>query len=152
MIVAVIGSRDWPDLPRVNRYVTKLAAKHPEAIIVSGGAHGVDQEAEKVALWSGLDIISYRPYEFDSIDGGKEWSVETVTRGERAQALVVEKSRRINPPTFKSFGQAAMFRNGWIVQDSEITVAFHCNGSPGTTGALRRAREFGRQVFVYTPQ
>lgn len=118
-------------------------------MIVSGGAKGVDQMAEKVARWSGADLISYRPYEFDSIDGDKEYSVETFTWGERAQALVIEKSRRINPPTFKSYGQCAYFRNTWIAQDCETLVAFQYRGSPGTARSIRLAREFGRQVFVY---
>ena len=79
----------------------------------------------------------------------QEFSIETITQGERAQQIVVEKSRRINPPTFTTFGSCAMFRNSWIVQDSEITVAFQHNGSRGTARAIRVAREFGRQVFVY---
>ena len=149
MIVAVVGSRDWPDLERVKCYVTKLAAKHPDTVLVSGGAPGVDQMAEKVALWSGLELISYRPYGFEAMEGGEEFSVETVTQGERAQALVIEKSRRISPPTFKSYGQCAYFRNTWIAQDSEILVAFSYRNSRGTQRSIRLAREFGRQVFVY---
>lgn len=131
--------------------MTKLAAKYPEAVIVSGGARGVDQMAEKVARWSGLDWISYRPYEFENMEGKPEFSITTFTNGERAQAIVVEKKRRISPPTFSTYGSAAMFRNTWIVQDAEVVVAFHHGRSPGTARSIRVGREFGRQVFVYTP-
>lgn len=136
----------------MKRYVTKLAAKYPEAVIVSGGARGVDQMAEKVARWSGLDWISYRPYEYETMDGARrttEFSIETVTAGEWAEEFVVEKARRINPPTFSTYGSAAMFRNTWIVQDAEVVVAFHDGRSPGTARSIRVGREFGRQVFVY---
>lgn len=152
MIVAVVGSRDWPDLERVKCYVTKLAAKYPDTVLVSGGARGVNQMAEKVALWSGLELISYRPYEFETINGARretEFSVETVTQGARAQEIVVAMNRRINPPTFKSYGQCAYFRNTWIAQDCEILVAFSYRNSRGTQRSIRLAREFGRQVFVY---
>lgn len=149
MIVAVVGSRDWPDLERVKCYVTRIAAKHPTAVLVSGGARGVDQMAEKVALWSGLELISYRPYEFENMEGEQEFSVETVTQGARAQEIVVERLRRISPPTFKSYGQCAYFRNTWIAQDCEVLVAFCYRNSRGTQRSIRLAREFGRQVFVY---
>lgn len=149
LIVAVVGSRDYPNLERVKQYVTKLAVKYPDAVLISGGARGVDQMAEKVALWSGLDLISYRPYGFESMEGGEVFSIEAVTQGKLAQTIVVEKNRRINPPTFSTYGACAMFRNSWIVQDAEVVVAFHHNNSAGTARSIRVGIEFGRQVFVY---
>src|SRR4051812_10396313 len=115
MIVAVVGSRKWTMLIDVQRYVERIAQKHPRAIIVSGGAEGVDRTAEEAAAALGLDVISYRPYEYENMEYKREFSIETVTKGERAQAIVVAKSRRINTPYFRTYGQAAIFRNGWIV-------------------------------------
>jgi hypothetical protein len=42
--VAVVGSRDWPDLERVQllvrAFVRAFAAKYPDGALVSGGARG----------------------------------------------------------------------------------------------------------------
>ena len=150
-VVAAVGSRDWPQrqLLRVHGYVASIAAKYPGAVIVSGGARGVDQAAEATAHACGLGLISYRPYEYENMEHKPEFSIETFTEGERAQSIVIEMRRRISPPFFPSYGQAAFFRNGWIAQDCQILVAFHHEGSPGTARTIKIAREFGRKVFVY---
>lgn len=54
--IAIIGSRDYPHLNHVRTYVESLP---PETIIVSGGARGVDQEAEKEAKRCGLKTIVF---------------------------------------------------------------------------------------------
>jgi predicted Rossmann fold nucleotide-binding protein DprA/Smf involved in DNA uptake len=148
-VVAIVGSRGWLDLQRVCRYVEKIYIKYPGAVIVSGGARGVDQAAEATAHACGLSLISYRPYEYVNMEHKPEFSIETFTGGQRAQSIVVGMKRRISPPFFPSYGQAAFFRNSWIAQDCDVLVAFHLDGSPGTARTIKVAREFGRPVFVY---
>jgi hypothetical protein len=58
MKVAIIGSREFADLTRVAECVTKLP---PDTIVVSGGARGVDTEAEVTARRIGLGVIVLRP-------------------------------------------------------------------------------------------
>lgn len=149
LIVAVVGSREWKDLPRVERYVEAIAAKYPDAVIVSGGAKGVDETAERAARRYGLGIISYRPYEYVNMAGKPEFSITTFTNGPAAIDVVIGKSRRINPPYFKSYADAALFRNGWIVDDAEIVVAFQRDDSRGTADTIAKARAAGRTVYVY---
>jgi predicted Rossmann fold nucleotide-binding protein DprA/Smf involved in DNA uptake len=56
--VAIIGSRTFPNLDAVTRYVAEL----PEGtIVVSGGAIGVDETAEIEAKRRGLTVIVHRP-------------------------------------------------------------------------------------------
>jgi len=43
MKVAIVGTRTYPDLEQVRKYVRDLS---PDDIIVSGGAKGVDETAE----------------------------------------------------------------------------------------------------------
>jgi predicted Rossmann fold nucleotide-binding protein DprA/Smf involved in DNA uptake len=53
--VAIVGSRDYPDLKAVVDYVDTL----PEGtVVVSGHARGVDQVAEDAARKRGLHVIS----------------------------------------------------------------------------------------------
>jgi hypothetical protein len=139
--VAIVGSRGYPDRSRVARFVHALAAKHPGAVVVSGGARDVDTWAEETALIEGLGVVSYRPYEFEAMEGGKLFSIETLTHGDAAQELVVAKHRRINPPAFT--------RNGWIVEDAEQVVAFWDGSSSGTADTLERARLAGVPRHVY---
>lgn len=44
--LAIVGSRDWPNLEVVRDFVRKLG---PDMVIVTGGAEGVDQAAEAEA-------------------------------------------------------------------------------------------------------
>jgi hypothetical protein len=149
MTIGIVGSRDWGDLDRVDRWVMALAAKHPEAIVVSGAARGVDQAAETAALRCGLGLISYQVFGFRSMGGAMLYSIETVTQGEAAQEIVVAKRRRITPPTFPSFGRAAIFRNGWIVEDADRLVAFWNGLSNGTADSIAKAHRCEIPVHVY---
>jgi hypothetical protein len=58
MIVAVIGSRQYPDLDRVRRYVRTLPIG---TTVVSGGAKGVDSVAAQTARQCGLAVIEHLP-------------------------------------------------------------------------------------------
>jgi len=49
--VAVVGSRDYPDLAQVGRYIRALPRG---TVVVSGGARGVDSRAESAARNAGL--------------------------------------------------------------------------------------------------
>ena len=51
----------WPDLRRVEKFIAQVAAKHPLAIILSGGARGVDRTAEQAGIKFGLRVASLRP-------------------------------------------------------------------------------------------
>lgn len=57
-VVAIVGSREWPDLHRVRQLVEQLG---PTAVVISGGADGVDAEAEDVARKAGRAVVSMRP-------------------------------------------------------------------------------------------
>ena len=54
--LAIVGSRDFPDLDRVRRFIGDLP---PNTTIVSGGARGVDRLAAAAARRRGLPVIEY---------------------------------------------------------------------------------------------
>lgn len=54
MKVAIFGSRDYPDLAGVGRYVRALP---PDTTVYTGGARGVDRFAEHVARQCGLSVV-----------------------------------------------------------------------------------------------
>ena len=51
LTVGIVGSRDFPDLKWVEKFVYEL---QPRTVVVSGGARGVDKAAEDAARDSGL--------------------------------------------------------------------------------------------------
>lgn len=58
MKIAVVGSREFPDLPWVERFVNDVPG---DTIIISGGARGVDTTAELAAKKRGLKVWVRRP-------------------------------------------------------------------------------------------
>ncbi len=58
MKVAIVGSRRYRDLPSVREFVRNLP---PQTVIVSGGAAGVDTEAERAAADFGFICIVVKP-------------------------------------------------------------------------------------------
>jgi len=66
MNVAIIGSRDGIPEATVRRFVRALAAKHPDTVVVSGGARRVDSWAQSEAERSGLEVVVY-PADWDRL-------------------------------------------------------------------------------------
>lgn len=54
--IAIVGSRDYQNLLEVREFVAEVAKLCPEAVIVSGGARGVDTAAADAAMEVGLAV------------------------------------------------------------------------------------------------
>lgn len=54
--VAIVGSRDFPNLQAVGQYVSRLPK---DSVIVSGGTRGVDRTAEIAAEACGMDKLIF---------------------------------------------------------------------------------------------
>ena len=54
--VAIVGSRDYPRLEDVARFVALLP---DNAVVISGGARGVDTAAEQAARARGLEVVVF---------------------------------------------------------------------------------------------
>lgn len=59
MRIAIVGSRDYPCLDQVAEYVAKLS--RCTAMIVTGGARGVDQAAEEAARIRRISRLVFEP-------------------------------------------------------------------------------------------
>jgi hypothetical protein len=139
MFVAIVGSRDFGQLNRVAGFVRSLAAKYPDAVVVSGGARGVDRVAEAEARRCGLSVVSYRPFQ-----DGREFAINRVTEvnGESV-------TERVSGAFFGSYGRAAFARNAEIVMAADQVVAFHDGVSKGTAHSIELAKRAGKPVHVY---
>lgn len=54
--IAIVGSRDFPNLARVSDYVEGL---DPSCTVVSGGARGVDRQAVAAARARGMSVNEF---------------------------------------------------------------------------------------------
>lgn len=57
-VVAIVGSREWPELHRVRQLVEQLS---PTAVVISGGADGVDVAGEDFARQAGHPVVTFDP-------------------------------------------------------------------------------------------
>lgn len=75
--IAVVGSRDFDDFPRLTRVLDGIKAL--EFRLVSGGARGADRLAEDYARMRGIDIIVLPA----------EWEKHGLSAGKRRNQLIV---------------------------------------------------------------
>lgn len=136
--VAIIGSRTYPDPGEVSAYVESLPTG---TVVVSGGARGVDQTAEKSARARGLTVVSYRPVKLEGV-----WRITCRTSLDTGTAW-----DSLLPYAFDGFAQAAYFRNGLISEDCTRMEAYWDGVSRGTHNALEHARRLGKPFEVHTP-
>jgi hypothetical protein len=97
VIVVVFGSRHGVSPRRVEQWIEKLSEKHPSAIVMSGGAKGVDQVAERAAAHYGLRVASLRP---------EQW----VRWQPRQQPLAPERRVDEDDPTESELVESERFR------------------------------------------
>jgi hypothetical protein len=77
--IAIVGSRDYPDMKQVRDYVDTLC---DDVIVISGGARGVDRIAETQARQRGLRVKIYHA----------EWERFGKSAGYRRNADIVANS------------------------------------------------------------
>lgn len=131
MRLAIVGSRDFPNLHLVTDYLD--GQRGDIECIVSGGARGVDLHAEVWARGVGLPVVSFRPVKM-----GQVWKVDRVEL--HGEGFV---DHHILQLTYRSFPAAAFVRNGFIIEFADAVTAFLHNSSKGTSDSIRKAREMG---------
>ena len=80
--VAIVGSRGWRDLGAVKSLIASLP---DDAVVISGGALGVDSAAELFALSRGLTTLVYTP----------DWEKHSRKAGYMRNRTIVENADRV---------------------------------------------------------
>lgn len=139
--VAIVGSRQGADLEDVIGFVRALWAKHPDTILVSGGALGVDLAAENEWCSLGGSVESYRPKAI----GPVEWAIEKWELGPTPSVRLL-----IEDPTFANFKSAALYRDMLIAEVSNRVVAFMApGGSRGASFTAEMGENYGKDTYRY---
>lgn len=143
--VAIVGSRKGADVDDVRKFLSALYQSDPLAVVVSGGAVGVDKRAELEWLRLGGRVISLRPKQEDD-----SWWVEQWFLSREGNLGHVHTLRDVS---FADFTSAAVYRDLLISQECDRLVAFQSDPpSSGTAITCGFAREQGKPVYVYTPK
>ena len=88
------------------------------------------------------------PLDFEIVSGGATGPDTWAETEARKRGM----STNIHYPNWKELGKSAgMIRNGLIIQDSTIVVAFY-NGTKGTKDSMRRAVAARKPLFVITAE
>lgn len=85
MRLAIVGSRDYPDLNSVRMYVDTVYSLEPDTIIISGGATGVDIVAIDQALIHGMKTEVYIA----------DWNIYGKSAGFIHNHTIIEKADKI---------------------------------------------------------
>jgi hypothetical protein len=123
--VAVVGSREGVDDDVVVKFVTALWKKHPNTILVSGGAKGVDERAEQTWLALGGRVLSYRPKKL----ADEHYVIEVWALGDDKPIVYILSDF----PSFADYKSAAFARDTLIAETAHRIVGFQrSGGSRGT--------------------
>lgn len=128
MKVAVIGSRGFTDYSVVKGYLDRLNEKREITLIVSGGATGADSLGARWADDNGVQkLIHYAVWED-----------------------LTQPDARIKVNAYgKQYDANAGFRrNKYIIDDSEIIIAFWDMRSPGTRNSIQYAKTKGKKLAI----
>lgn len=131
MKVAIVGSRDFPQLNKVRREIDRLA---PEDVVLTGDARGVDETAYTYCMAKDRRVIRY---EVDKV-GLPPWPGDD--------------ARRSNTPEWKAYraeyAKRAHARNERLIADADRVVALWDGKSSGTENALKHARRLQKPIMT----
>lgn len=143
--VAVVGSRDGADLQKVYDFLLELREKHPDTILVSGGARGVDHWAEQNWIKLGGRVESYRICQVN--EKPKTYGVELWEFGgdEPRITFLFDEPDWANPKS------ALFYRSMLIAAACDRLVAFYGPlPTRGTGFTLEIAQNEERPTYVFS--
>lgn len=139
VVVAIIGSRRFGD---ATYYIDLALAGFGDGdALISGGARGVDHQAEELAESRGMTVVSLRP-----VKASSRYFIEKLIDG-RSAGLVGDP-----PVSFDTFREAAFDRNWMIAREARDGVTACWDGrSVGTAFGIACAARLGRPLRIWMP-
>lgn len=145
MKVAVVGSREGVDLGRVHMILLDLHRKHPDAVVVSGGAGGVDTFAEQMWLKLGGKVISFRLVKVNNPNDNEYGIQKWELGGENPMVYMLGEPH----PNWADWKSAAYYRNALVAEEADRGLAFRYRGSRGTGDTIECFVAEGKPIYVY---
>lgn len=150
MYLAVVGSRKGVSDERVASFVTKLWERYGrEAVLVSGGADGVDRAAEATWQTLGGEVHSYRIKKLrGDLEHEDEWGIEVwvLASGENRTSFVYIPKEQ---PVFANAASALTYRTMLIAEKADRGVAFWDGRSRGTALCIDSFHAEDKPIHVF---
>lgn len=132
MKLAIVGSRSFTNLEKVQTVLAKYIDQYGESLIViSGGAKGADKIGKDLAIYNGLQYVEFPP----AFKPHNQYCL-----------LPAEKY-------WKPYNVGHFFeRNTLIAEYADHVAAFVLEGvrSNGTMDTVNKAKDMGKPVFIFT--
>lgn len=142
-VLAVVGTRRPSDEGRIlcERVVTDLCARHPDVVIVSGLAFGVDITAHRAALKAGRPTVAVVAHGLDIIYPAQHRD---------AAAQLVRSGGLVSEFPFGTQPEAYNFvsRNRIIAGLADATLVVETGAKGGSLITTRYAFDYNRQVLA----
>lgn len=139
--LAVVGPHEDYHTPPVIEFLTALAQTHPDTVVVSGGAAGIDTCGEQTWLGLGGRVISYRPKKV----GEEDYGVEVWELGFDHPRVY----EHLESPTGRTWVDAAFIRNILIADRcTRLTAWYSGRRTPGASFTEAWARDTGKPTFA----
>ncbi|MFI3268462.1 MAG: DNA-processing protein DprA [Rikenellaceae bacterium] len=142
--IAVVGTRKNSSVGQhyCEKIVYEIAERHPDAVIVSGLAYGIDALAHRAALKYGLKTIAFVAHGLDMIYPAPHRALakEIIDSG---GAIVTEypKDTKPLPPNF-------LARNRLIAGTSTATIIVETPYKGGAISTANMADSYSREIFA----
>lgn len=143
-ILSVVGTRRPSDDGRIlcERMITDLCARHPDIVIVSGLAFGVDITAHRAALKASRPTVAVVAHGLDTIYPAQH--------RDAAAQLVRERGGLVSEFPFGTLPEAYNFasRNRIIAGLADATLVIETGAKGGSLITTRYAFDYDRQVLA----
>lgn len=127
----------------IRRHMRDLLQKHDNPTLISGGALGIDQMWMQVGLYLGLEVIAVIPFK------GFEERWPSSSRQEFENLLAQCKEVRYIDNKFSM--AAYQKRNEWMVDNSDLLIAYWNGSNGGTANCVQYARKQNRNILIFNP-
>jgi DNA processing protein len=142
-IISVVGTRNATPYGKMmtEKLTWEIADKHPETLIVSGLAYGIDVCAHKAALKNSLPTVGVLAHGMDRIYPAvhRDVAVEMLSRGGLLTDFVSETT-----PERQNFVK----RNRIVAGISDCTIVVESAERGGALITMRMADGYGKKVFA----
>ncbi len=144
-MIAVVGTRRMTAEGKANceRFIARLAEYHPDAVVVSGLAYGVDGTAHRAALKNGLKTVAVVAHGLNTIYPADHRSLaEEIVRS--GGAIVSEYPSGTEPQPYRF-----LERNRIVAGLTVATVVVESPRKGGSLVTADIADSYGREVFAF---
>lgn len=152
MIIGITGSRpqslggfqNYELFAKIKTKLKELFFEHQPDAVISGMALGIDTFAAEIAIELQIKLICAAPF----IGQELRWN----TDNQEHYQYLLKQASKIEIISDGGFSVEKLFiRNEWIVDNSDMLIAFQSNGSSGTQHCIDYAKDKNRSIILIDP-